>query len=58
MISSNDREKSQRLAAAKFLMRVADRNVTNAEKIGMKADKELWMKVQKLADREIRKWGS
>jgi hypothetical protein len=37
-------------------MSVADRNVTNAEKVGMKYDKELWMKVQKLADREIRKW--
>jgi hypothetical protein len=39
-------------------MKLADKHVINAEKFGLRYDKELWMKVQKLADREIRKWTS
>lgn len=54
----NDREREQRLEAAKHLMSMADRYVTNSERVGLTYDKELWMKVRKLADREIRKWTS
>lgn len=55
---TTEHERALRLEAAKHLMSMADRYVINAERVGLKHDKELWMKVQKLAEREIRRWTS